>query len=502
MSLKRNILANYVSRAYVMMVGLAAVPFYIEHMGAEVYGLVGFFAMVQVGFNLLDLGLTPTIAREVARFHGGAISQLDFLRLFRALKVLFLGIAVVGCAALYTIAGLVAGNWLNLNSLSPEQVNSAMKIMAVCVAIRWIGGLYRGVVSGSEKLVWLGGYDVFAASMRFLGVFVSMSIWGYTPNVFFWHQLAVAVLELFLLLAKCRRLLPDVRSIGEPIGWSFKPVRALLRLSLSMALVAVLWVLISQSDKLILSGILPLADYGHFTLAVLVASGILMVSDPLVTAALPRMSRLYAAGAHEEIYRLYRESTQVVSVIAGGLSAALAVASDALLYAWTGSAALVDAAAPILRLYAIGNGMLALAAFPYYLQYVKGNLKYHLVGTGLMATIFIPVIIVVGMRSGGVGVAWVWVVMNAAYLLLWSLYVHSKVAPNLSRRWLFSDVLGVLLPIYLAAALFSLILPEAQSRISAAIHFCVIVVASLIAGVLASPLLRTFLWRGTRSVLL
>lgn len=500
MALRHNILASYVSRAYVMIVGLAVVPIYIQYMGAEVYGLVGFFAILQVGFNLLDLGLTPTVAREAARYKGGAISSLEFRRLFRALNALFIGIAFAGGLLLFLISGLVAETWLNLDELASDDVTQAVQIMAVCVALRWLGGLYRGVISGSEKLVWLGGYDAMAASMRFLGVFISMSVWGYSAGVFFWHQLAVALLELGFLLLKCRMLLPSHRDIPEPIGWSLRAIRSLLRLSFSMAFVAVVWALITQSDKLILSGILPLVDYGYFTLAVVVASGILMVSDPLITSALPRMSRLHAAGDDAGVYRLYRTVTQAISVLAGAGAASLAVATESVLYAWTGNRILVEAVAPILRLYAIGNGMLALAAFPYYLQYVKGNLNYHLIGTGLMAVIFVPNIIWIGMKSGGIGVAWVWVVMNAVYLLLWGGYVHSKIAPNLARSWLFNDVLGIMFPIFLVAIVFGLVPPDPESRLGALLHFCFVAIGCVMAGVLAAPQLRTLLWRYLRSV--
>ncbi|MGH9879537.1 MAG: oligosaccharide flippase family protein, partial [Nitrososphaerales archaeon] len=68
MSLKRNIIANYASQIYVTLIGIVMVPLYVRYMGAEAYGLVGFFAMLQAWFQLLDMGLTPTMARETARF--------------------------------------------------------------------------------------------------------------------------------------------------------------------------------------------------------------------------------------------------------------------------------------------------------------------------------------------------------------------------------------------------------------------------------------------------
>ena len=58
-------------------------------MGAEAYGLVGFFAMLQGLFNLLDFGLTPTISRQTAQYNAGVENALNFRRLFRALSLIF-----------------------------------------------------------------------------------------------------------------------------------------------------------------------------------------------------------------------------------------------------------------------------------------------------------------------------------------------------------------------------------------------------------------------------
>jgi len=86
MSLKRNILANYASQFYVTIIYIVMVPSYIKYMGSEAYGLIGFFAMLQVWFALLDMGLTPTMSRETARYNGGATDALSYRRLVRALE--------------------------------------------------------------------------------------------------------------------------------------------------------------------------------------------------------------------------------------------------------------------------------------------------------------------------------------------------------------------------------------------------------------------------------
>ena len=45
MSIKRNAIANYVGQIYLTLSGILVVPLYIQHLGMEAYGLVGFFSI-------------------------------------------------------------------------------------------------------------------------------------------------------------------------------------------------------------------------------------------------------------------------------------------------------------------------------------------------------------------------------------------------------------------------------------------------------------------------
>lgn len=499
MSLKANIAANYAAQLYTVLVGIALVPVYLRTMGSEAYGLVGFFAMLQAWFNLLDMGLTPTIARESARFRAGSMSALEYRRLYRCLSLIFAGIALAGGLGLFALAERVARQWLNVSTLRPADVVVAVQIMAACVALRWMGGLYRGVVSGNERLVWLGGFNALIATLRFVAVLSSMWAWGYTPTVFFWHQLAVAAFELVVLLWMCHSLLPARAALPQPIGWSFKAVRPLLAFALSIAFTSSVWVLVTQTDKLILSAILPLADYGYFTLAVLVAGAITIVTAPVSTAILPRMARLHAEGRHEEVRQVYGQAAQFVSVVAGALAVTLAVGAEPLLFSWSGSRETTDAVAPVLRLYAVGNGLLALGAFPYYLQYARGHLRWHLIGNVGLVLLLVPAIVLAAHLAGGVGAGWAWLAMNAVYLLLWVAYVHAKLEPGLHWPWLSANVIAIVVPMVLIGLLVAALGGSSGSRLLEAARVAAIVVACLAAGSLSAPPMRAWVMRSLRA---
>lgn len=439
MSLKSNILACYASQIYVTLAGILMLPLYLKYMGAEAYGLVGFFSMLQSLFTLLDLGLSPTVARETSRFFGGALDLLIYRQLFRALQMLFSVIALIGGSVIIFFAGDIATHWLNVKSLHLFDVKISVQLMAICASLRWISGLYRGTITGAERLVWLGGFNAFIATLRFLGVIPVLITIGATPVVFFLYQLVVAAVELVGLYIKNYKLLPQMET-KEKQSFSFAPIKPLLRFSLTIAFTSSVWVLVTQTDKLVLSKLLPLSDFGYFSLAVLVASGVTMISGPISTVLLPRLVRLQAENEEEALIQLYRLATQCVAVIAIPASLILAFFAKEVLWAWTGSNIVAEHAAPALRLYALGNGILALSAFPYYLQFAKGDLKLHLAGNVLFVLILIPSLIFLTIRYGMVGAGYAWLGANVIYFLLWVPLVHNKFVRGLHWNWIRYDL--------------------------------------------------------------
>jgi O-antigen/teichoic acid export membrane protein len=492
MSLRINIFANYLSQLYVSIVGILILPLYIKYMGAEAYGLVGFFTMLQSWFALLDLGLTPTIARETARFHGGSISALNYRQLYRALSTIFVAVAIAGGSVLWIISDLISYKWLKVDTLDINVVIISVKIMAISVALRWLGGLYRGVISGFERLVWLSFFNTAIATLRFPAVFATMWLYGFTPDVFFWHQLFVSFLELICLFLMSCSLKPAI-ALGDKIGWSLKPVGDVVKFALTISFTSSVWVLITQTDKMILSGILDLKEYGIFTLAVLVASGIMILSAPVSTVIMPHMVRLNSEGNRDEMLRVYRNATQLVSVIAGSASLTLALLSEQLLYAWTGDRAIAVKASQILSLYALGNGILAVSAFPYYLQYAIGNLRYHLIGNLITLITLIPAIVWASSVYGGVGAGWAWLIINSMYLVFWVGFVHKNLVPNLHISWLIKDIFAIYTPVVIFILLISHFLNSDQTRIESLIWLFLVSISSLLFAILSSSVARSFL---------
>lgn len=483
-NLKINVLASYASQIYLIIISIAILPIYIKYMGAEAYGLVGFFAMLQGLFNLLDFGLTPTISRQTAQYNAGKETALNFRRLFRALSLIFSVIAIIGGIALFFLDDYIATHWLKLDNLNIDDVLFCLEVMAICVALRWMTGLYRGVVSGFEQIVWLSVINTLIATLRFPGVLLYMYYFGFTIRSFFVFQLVTALLEFALLAMKSYSLLPRTTQ-KDIIGWSIKPVKPLLSFALTIAVTSSIWVLFTQLDKFVLSGVLPLADYGYFTLAVLVAGGVLQLGAPISGPIMPRMARLEAEHQHEQMRQVYLNATQFISVVVVTAGIVLAGVAYPVLYAWTGDTDIAAKAAPVLQLYSLGNALMSLSAFPYYLQYAKGNLKYHLIGNVISVIILVPSVVWAAIHYGAIGAGWIWFLIQLIYLFCWVSYVHIKIEPGINKLWFKS-----FLPSLVTASLFVLFITNwveySNDRIIVLVQIISISIISVVIALLSS----------------
>lgn len=181
---QKNIAYNYASQVYGTVIWIMAVPIYIKQMGAEAYGLIGFFAMLQAWFLMLDVGLTPTMTREATRFQGGAIDGEFFRRLLRILECLLLGISILGATGIISFSNSISIHWLKIQQLQQTEVKHAIIFMAFIVSLRLISGLYRSVIYGFDNIPWLGAFNILKGSIRFGLIFPLFYLVSKTPTVF------------------------------------------------------------------------------------------------------------------------------------------------------------------------------------------------------------------------------------------------------------------------------------------------------------------------------
>lgn len=268
--LRKNILANYLGQGWTALMGLAFIPLYIEFLGMEAYGLIGFFSVLQVCFALLDMGLTPTLSREMARYNVGVYSSESIRDLLRSVEVFLFMTTLIIVSIGVALSPWVALNWFKLIDMSNTVVTQALSIMVLVAGMRLLEGIYRGSLIGLQRQVALNVANSFLATLRWLGAVCVLAWVSPTIQAFFlWQCLSsvIAIITLALLTYNC---IPE-NTTNAKFSWLI--LRGLRKFAGGMFSISVLALILTQVDKVILSRLLLLNEYGYYILAATVAGG-------------------------------------------------------------------------------------------------------------------------------------------------------------------------------------------------------------------------------------
>lgn len=438
--MKVSMASSVLTQGYIAVIGIVLMPIYLHLLGPEAFGLIGLFLMAQAWIQILDMGFTPVLSRDIAQMRAGGMETSEALMRLRALELLFAALVFVIVALAASTQHLVAQHWIHARGVDAGTIALCLVLIAMAVALRWFAGLYRGVLIGLEQQIRVNALLVSFATLRFAGVIPFLLYLSPSPVTFFVYQVFVSVIELLVSRSTANRQLP-LSAVGHP---NLSALKAMLPMVGSMAFLNLVWIVFTQFDKLILSGILSLKNYGYFTLAAVAAGGVLMLITPFNQVVQPRLSYLVARADEGALKALYSLSSQLTVVGFVGLGAGLAFFAEPILRLWSGNPTVAAESAPILFWYGLGNAIVGVMLAPFMLQFARGNLRLHVFIHVILLFFLIPAMILAAHWQGGTGTGKVFFAINLLFLLLWSPVVHKYFLPSLTWRWLFWDTLPVM----------------------------------------------------------
>jgi O-antigen/teichoic acid export membrane protein len=432
-----NVAVGILCSAWSAVLGLAVVPIYLRLLGIEAYGLIGFFATLQAVFQLLDMGITPTVNREVARHAGqgriaGAMPLVGTLAAVYWLLAIIIGVSVV------LASPLIADRWLRTRELDAEAVRHAVVLLGIVIACRWPNGVYMSTLIGAQQLRVSSLVTAATATLSSLGAVLVLTFVAPTLQAFFAWQACVALagtlaMRHFAWLALGRRR-------AQRVSLDLPSLKSVWRFSAGMGLVGLLGLVFTQTDKMLLSRLLPLPEYGRYMLATTVTGGLYILVTPLFNALYPRLSALVAQHDDAGLAAAYRDGTRLMTAILFPLAAFVAFFSTDLVHVWTGNAALAEATGPIITLLAGGSALHGVMHMPHALQLAHGQARLPLIVNATLLTLFVPLVLALAFAWGAIGGALAWLVLQLLYTALNTWITHRHFMPELRNRWIMGDV--------------------------------------------------------------
>lgn len=435
MRLSRNLLAGVTNSIWAALIGLAVVPFYLKYLGVEAYGLIGFFVTTQAVLSLLDMGMAPTINREVARCSAlGNLTEAG--KLLHTLAVVYWGMAALIAVLIISLAPLIADYWLQSKQLSSQAISRAVILMGFVVACRWPIGLYQGALIGAQRLALSSAVNLVMATIGSLGAVAVLVFVSPTIEAFFIWQACTGIVHAIAMRLTAWRIIGK----SDQIKFDFVKFKSVWRFTAGMSGISLTSLLFTQLDKLMLSKMLSLEEFGYYMLATVVVSGLHVMISPVFNVIYPRMTALVATGDTVGLTDFYRVGTRLLLAVLFPAAMVLAIFSEDLVRVWTGNLGIAISVAPVMALLAVGSALNGVMHFPYALQLAYGMTWIPLLINIVLMCFIAPLIIFLTQTYGALGGAMAWVTTAVAYLFLGPWLTHRFMLKNVGSKWLFQDV--------------------------------------------------------------
>jgi O-antigen/teichoic acid export membrane protein len=494
---KSNLFANFAGTGYAALLQLAFIPIYVRFLGVEAYGLIGFYIMIQAVVQVLDLGLGPTMNREMARYSvlpDMAGEARDFAR---TLEAGYWALGVSAGAIIALSSSLIATRWINVGTLPLPVVRQALMLMGGLAALQLPLAFYQGGLMGLQRQVLLNGVKIAMATLGSGGAV--MILWLVSPTItaFLGWQLAVGAVQALILAACLWNSLP---SDGSAPRFAPALLRNVWRFAAGMSGITIATLILTQLDKVILSKLLPLKMFGYYTLATALGNGLYVLITPVFNATFPKLSALVASRDENGVRELYHLGTQVMAVLVLPVASVTAFFSYDIMALWTGSAETARYTAPIVSILIAGTAMNGLMNLPYALQLAHGWTKLgFLITVGLIFTMA-PSMVAATLLFGPVGAAYVWSAVNFVYLMAGIPLTHRRVLVGEARRWYLHDIaLPLAASVLLAGTAREVLDMDPSRRFLSAVTLSGVLLAVVSASAFVSPILRKWMrdqWRG------
>lgn len=437
MTLKRNLIANYVGQGWTALMGLAFIPLYIRYLGMESYGIIGLYAILNAWLQGANMAMTPTLNREMARFSAGAHSPESIRDLLRSLETIAFTLAILLGGLVWLASGWLAADWLGAKSLPQDQVASAIAVMGMVIAARFAEALYQGAILGLQKQVWYNAAQAILASLRWAGAVAVLAWVSPTIQAYFFWQGAVSLVTLSVYMVAIYRWLPEA---NRPAKFCVSAIRQIWRFAGGTLAATFLGLLLTQVDKMLLSKFLTLEDFGHYTLAAVVSNALYQVVTPITQAFYPHLTELQTSSNNIALAKAYHRGAQLVTVLVGTAALMLIIYAENILRLWTGDRGLALAVAPLLALLAAGTFLNSLMHMPYMLQLACGWASFSAKINIVAVAIFVPAILWVVPRYGAIGAALLWILLNFGYVTISIQLMHRGLLKAEKWRWYGQDI--------------------------------------------------------------
>ena len=413
MSLKRNALWNLTGSGIPLLAAVVCIPFTLERLGSEafgvltlVWGLIGYFSLFDLG---IGRALTYRLSLLTAGGQHGEISPT-----IKAALLLTFATGIFGAAVVWGLSPSLVNRWLKIGPALQPDALLAFFIAAAGVVPTTMASVLRGGLEGLERFAASNASRIALGLLMFV-----LPVW-----VVLVHGPELWVISLYLVGARFLVVAGMFAQLKKHVlAGTWRPQRRYLKslwsYGLWVSVTGVLGPLMVYGDRFFVSAAVGAQQLSLYAIPQEGLFRLLMIPAALASALLPRLVAMGPAEAVAVYRRTYRN---VAFYMVGVCLFAAAVAYPALSI-WL-SPEFARSALPIVLVMCLGIWVNSMAVVPYTLMHAKGNPRLTAIFHLGELCFYLVALWLLSFHFGLVGAAWAWVARVVLDWLLLKLAVR------------------------------------------------------------------------------
>ena len=435
MSIKKNVIANFIGRGWQILLSVAVVPIYIKLIGYESYGLIGIFTSLLAICTLLDFGLIGALGREFSKVKSSSNQKENLLDILKTVETIYIVISFSACLLIIFVSYPIAYYWIQSSLYSPDQLQKSINLMALAIGIQLPVNLYISGLMSLENQVLSNILSVITTTFRVFSTILILWLIDASIDTFYILQIVGSLFQFFIFRTALRKIIKQKNYLYDG-RLNFNKLKNLWSYSKNLGLVSILLSLLSQIDKILLSKIVPLKIFGFYVIANSIVQLIYFFPAPIAEAANPRLTQYVADNNYSSIRELFLTTSSLIAGITFPITATLIFFSKEILELWLHDVKLVAEIWPVVSILTLAISINVMANTLDGLQMAYGWLKPAQIARLVALVVVIPLMSLLVLSYGIIGAAITWLLIFSLYIIFIPNYVFKKIKIDCLGDWM------------------------------------------------------------------
>jgi O-antigen/teichoic acid export membrane protein len=326
-----NAIFNTASWIFTIVLGFVFLPYIVQKMGTDGYGVLVLVLSVIGYFAVLDLNLGDAVIKYVAEYHAEN-NMKKVNEVVSSVILLYLVLGIVGGLSILLLSGTIVSRLLKIKSDLQPAALFAFNLGSVGILLTMMLSALSAIPNGVNR------YDITSKATMVMGlittvVTVFLLYLGQGLKEIVVLNLVVTLLGIMFYAVTSKKLLPGL--VLSP-SLSFSGIRKVLKYGLFSMMSRLSGIMQFQGVRLLAGAVLGVSSVTYYVIPFNLVSKAMAITFRLGAVIFPVISGMQGKRDFESVVGLYLKSSRLIFSISTAICLPLFLFGDRFLGLWMG----------------------------------------------------------------------------------------------------------------------------------------------------------------------